>query len=214
MISISGIEYQKELESLPFFNKSQARLLIGKTGRNLDAKLAQLKKVGYLVPLKKNLYVTDPYYQQTNRSFYGEYLAGILRSPSYLSLEYILAKEGIIPEGIVNFTSITLKSSRTYKNVAGTFLYRNLKPILFTGYIEDNWDEKIIRRATRAKALFDWLYLQKLSHPSAELSSDLRINWDRLTFADINEFGGYVSLSQSAKMSRILKIIQKIYVHR
>jgi len=73
---------------------------------------------------------------------------------------------------------------------------------------------KIIRRATRAKALFDWLYLQKLSHPSAELSSDLRINWDRLTFADINEFGGYVSLSQSAKMSRILKIIQKIYVHR
>jgi len=59
MISISGIEYQKELESLPFFNKSQARLLIGKTGRNLDAKLAQLKKVGYLVPLKKNLYVSE-----------------------------------------------------------------------------------------------------------------------------------------------------------
>jgi len=214
MISISGIEYQKELESLPFFNKSQARLLIGKTGRNLDAKLAQLKKVGYLVPLKKNLYVTDPYYQQTNRSFYGEYLAGILRSPSYLSLEYILAKEGIIPEGIVNFTSITLKSSRTYDNVVGTFLYRNLKPILFTGYIENNWDTKIIRRATRAKALFDWLYLQKLPHPRSDLSDDLRINWDSLTLADINEFGNYVNLSQSGKMSRILKIIQKIYAHR
>src|SRR3989344_742034 len=158
MISISGIEYQKELESLPFFSKPQARLLIGKTGRNLDAKLAQLKKVGYLVPLKKNLYVTDPYFQKTNRLFYAEYLTGILRSPSYLSLEYILAKENIIPEGIVNFTSITLKSSREFTNVIGTFLYRNLKPHLFTGYIEEGWDEKVIRRATHAKALFDWLY--------------------------------------------------------
>ncbi len=51
MISIAGIKYQNELEALPFFRKSQARVLIGKTGRNLDAKLAQLKKVGYLVPL-------------------------------------------------------------------------------------------------------------------------------------------------------------------
>src|SRR3989338_3184753 len=117
MISISGIKYQKELESLPFFSKSQSRLLIGKTGRNLDAKLAQLKKVGYLVSLKKNLYITDPFYQKTNRFFYSEYLAGILRSPSYLSLEYILAKENIIPDAVVNFTSITLKSSREYINV-------------------------------------------------------------------------------------------------
>lgn len=214
MISISGIKHQREIESLPFFSKSQARLLIGKTGRNLDAKLAQLKKVGYLIPLKKNLYVSDSFYQQTNRFFYAEYLAGILRSPSYLSLEYILSKEGIIPEGVVNFTSITLKSSRTYKNIVGTYLYRNLKQSLFSGYIEDSWEDKIIRRATRAKALFDWLYLQKLPHPISDLSSYLRINWDRFLPSDLKEFEGFVSLSQSSKMLRILKIIQKIYAHR
>ena len=214
MISISGIKYQKELESLPFFSKPQSRLLIGKTGRNLDAKLAQLKKVGYLVSLKKNLYVTDPYFQKTNRLFYAEYLTGILRSPSYLSLEYILAKENIIPEGIVNFTSITLKSSREFTNVIGTFLYRNLKPHLFTGYIEEGWDEKVIRRATHAKALFDWLYLQKLPHPKSDLSAGLRINWDRLTRIDIDEFGKYVRLSQSVKMSGIFTIIKNIYAHR
>ena len=214
MIRIPGIKYPKLLGELPFFTKSQARLLIGKTGRNLDAKLAQLKKIGYLVPLKKNLYVSDPYFQQTNRIFYSEYLAGILRSPSYLSLEYILAKEGVIAEGVVNFTAITLKSSRAYENAAGTFIYRNLKSILFTGYTGETWDDKIIRRATPAKALFDWLYLQKLPHPSSDLSGNLRINWDQLTLDDINEFGKYVKLSQSAKMARILKIIQKIYAHR
>ena len=37
MISISGIEYQKELESLPYFNKSQAGILIGKEGKTIKA---------------------------------------------------------------------------------------------------------------------------------------------------------------------------------
>jgi hypothetical protein len=35
MISISGIKYQKELEAIPYFNKKQAGILIGKKGRNL-----------------------------------------------------------------------------------------------------------------------------------------------------------------------------------
>ncbi|KKU07096.1 MAG: hypothetical protein UX11_C0020G0008 [Candidatus Collierbacteria bacterium GW2011_GWC2_45_40] len=53
MISISGIEHQKELEALPYFTKSQAGLLIGKSDRNLDGKLAQLSRLGYLISLKK-----------------------------------------------------------------------------------------------------------------------------------------------------------------
>jgi hypothetical protein len=214
MIRISGIKYQKELEVLPFFNKFQARLLIGKTGRNLDAKLAHLKRIGYLVPLKKNLYVSDPFFQKANPIHYGEFLAGILRSPSYLSLEYILAKEKVISQEVGNFTSITLKSSRSYENASGTYFYRNLKPSLFTGYFECRWDGKIIRRATRAKALFDWLYLQKLPHLKSKLPRSLRINWDRITPDDIDEFAKFVKLSKSRKMSRIFTIIQKKYAYK
>jgi len=214
MIRIPGIKYQKELEALPYFNKSQARLLIGKAGRNLDAKLAQLKKIDYLVPLKKNLYVSDPFYQKANRIRYNEYLAGILRSPSYLSLEYVLAKEKVVPQSVINFTSITLKSPRSYKNTSGTFLYRNLKSVLFTGFIEGNWGGKVIRRASRAKALFDWLYLQKLPPFKSKLPRSLRINWDRVSLDDINEFRKYVKLSRSAKMSQIFTIIQKKHAHK
>jgi hypothetical protein len=214
MIRIPGIEYQKELEALPFFNKSQARLLIGKSGRNLDAKLAQLKKIDYLVPLKKNLYVTDPFFQKAGRYRYGEYLSGILRSPSYLSLEYVLAREKIVPQKDIEFTSITLKSSRSYENTIGTFVYRNLKPILFTGFVEGNWGGKIIRRASRAKALFDWLYLQKLPHSGKILPRRLSINWDRVKESDIDEFKKYVKLSKSRKMSSIFAIIEKRYANK
>ena len=54
MISISGIKYQKELETMPFLSKKALAVVIRKEGKNLDAKLAQLTKIGYLETLKKN----------------------------------------------------------------------------------------------------------------------------------------------------------------
>ena len=39
MVSISGIEDQKTLEKMPYLNKAQLQLLIGKEGKNLDKKL-------------------------------------------------------------------------------------------------------------------------------------------------------------------------------
>lgn len=212
MISISGIKYQKELESLPRFNKSQAGVLIGKEGKNLDKKLEQLKKIGYLKTFKKNLYVSDLFYQQTDKGRYTEYMANTLRSPSYLSLEYILAKESLIPEGIFSLTSITVKSSRIFRNFLGTFIFRNIKEKLFTGYKEEMWEGKTIRRATKAKAFFDFLYLKKLSNVEEEITIDLRINWENFSAADFSEFKAYVILSKSQKMMRIANVIQKTYV--
>lgn len=214
MISISGIEHQKELESLPYFTKSQARLLIGKSGRNLDGKLAQLSRLGYLISLKKNLYVTDIYLGSVDRGRYTELVANTLRSPSYLSLEYILAKAGLIPEGVFTLGSITLKSSRAYTTPLGHFVYHSIKPSLFTGYHQTAWGDKIILEATPAKALFDWLYLKKMLDVRAELTHDLRLNWDHFSPADYREFTQYVDLSHSPKMRQISRIIQKLYAHQ
>lgn len=213
MISISGIEHQKELESLPYFTKSQASLLIGKSGRNLDGKLAQLSRLGYLVSLKKNLYTTDAYLNSVDRPHYTEFVANTLRSPSYLSLEYVLAKTGLIPEGIFSLESITLKSSRAFSNSLGNFVYHSIKPLLFTGYRQIEWDDKIILEATPAKALFDWLYLKKMTDPKVELTSDLRLNWNQFSSVDYEEFIKYVNLSNSPKMTAVSRIIKMLYAH-
>jgi hypothetical protein len=211
MISISGIKYQKELEILPYLNKFQARMLTGKEGRNLDKKLEQLKKIGYLKTFKKNMYVSDSFYQQIEKGRYAEYIANTLRSPSYISLEYILAKESLIPEGVFSITSITRKSSRIFRNFLGTFAFRNIKEVLFTGYREETWEGKIIRRASKAKALFDFLYLKKLSNIEKEITTDLRINWGNFSANDFSEFKTYVILSKSKKMMRITNVIYRLY---
>lgn len=187
---------------MPYFNKETAARLIGKTGRNLDAKISQLLKNGYLISLKKGLYTSTPFFQQTDKRKFGELLAGILRLPSYLSLEYALSLYGLIPEAGVNYTSVTVKSGRSFSNRFGTFLYRHLPQNLFVGSS---------KMASKAKALFDFLYLKKVVNIKQEISGDLRINWDNFTKADFGEFKKYVVLSDSVKMNNILKEMEKIY---
>lgn len=209
MISISGIKYQKELETLPFFSKQSASILIGKEGKNLDKKLAQLTRIGYLETLKKGVYVTSAYIDTVDKEPYFEYLANILRTPSYISTEYVLAKEGLIPESVFCATSITTKSSRNYSNKVGSFNYRSIKDSLFVGYKEKEWQDNIIYIATKAKALFDYFYFKRFKNFDQDIS-DFRIDWNNFTKKDLIEFNKYVNLAQGQKMSKVLKHITKL----
>lgn len=211
MISISGIEYQKELQLLPYFNKDAASVLIGKSGRNLDKKIAQLTKIGYLETLKKGLYVSSTYTEKVPKEFYAEFIANILRTPSYISSEYVLAKEGLIPESVFLVTSITTKTSRSFSNFLGTFLYKNIKSELFMGYRESFWEDKIIYVATKAKALFDYFYLKKMENIKQEIY-DSRINWNNFSQDDLKEFEKYATVASGRKMLNILRWIRKNYV--
>lgn len=211
MISIPGIKYQKELEALPYFNKKTASILIGKKDRNLDKKIERLQKKAYFLSLKKGLYTTSVFVEKlANKKLYSEYLANILRYPSYISLEYALSEYGLIPEGVLSITSITLKSGRVFENTLAKFSYQNIKNPLFVGFIEKDFLDKKINFATKAKALFDTLYLKKLSNLQKELTEDLRINWANFTKKDLKEFSKYVKISKSLKMEQILKIMEQI----
>ena len=211
MVSISGIEYQKELEQLPYFNKNEAAVVIGKRGKNLDKKIARLSKIGYLKTIKKGLYVSAVYADSESGESYMQFVANILRSPSYISTEYVMAREGLIPESVYWITSITIKSSRKYSNFLGNYSYRNIKKSLFLGFEEKNWNNNIIYIASKAKALFDYFYLKSTYNIKADVY-DTRINWDNFSKDGLLEFEKYVMLSKSIKMNNILKAIKKYYV--
>lgn len=204
MISISGIKYQKELEALPYFNKPAAGILIDKKGKNLDKKIMQLVEKNYLLRLKKGLYVSSVFVDKTNQRLYLEFLANIMRFPSYLSLEYALSEYGLIPEGIMGLTSVTVKSGRIFANPLGTFIYKSLKPEFFFGFKTKDFFGQKINMATPAKAIFDFLYLRRMENLKTDLVQT-RINWDNLTKKDWEELRRLVKKSASAKMERIWK---------
>jgi len=137
----------------------------------------------------------------------GLYLANRLRQPSYLSLEYVLAKEGLIPESVYSLTSVTLKTPRAYTNFIGNFTYRNIQKKLFCGYGVKMWQGKKIYLASKAKALFDYFYLNQAADPGRAVT-DARINREGLTEKDLAELAEYTDLAKSRKMTKILQIMR------
>jgi len=200
------------IDKLPYFNKVTLGTALGKSGQNLDYWVKTRLKSGEIIALKKGLFVSKDYLLKNsgNNDFY-RYIANIITFPSYLSLEYVLSINNLIPEAVYTYTSITIKSSRIFKNKLGNFSYRNIKKELFIGFTEVEVFDKKIYIATKAKALFDYLYL-KIYRSRTMLKYDieegLRIDWDEFDETEKLEFIGYVNLSKSTKMKRVLKYLK------
>lgn len=203
------------LESKPYLTKQEVGFLLQKKGRNLDKKILQLLSRNYLLSLKKGLYTTDEYVKSSPKQV-REFFANSLYYPSYVSLEYVLQSENIIPEAVYAYTSITLRPTKTFTNSLGTFIYRTVKPALFTGYESVRFtDNYTIKNATRVKALFDLLYLKSMPadvKAKKQELLDLRIRWESFNRQDVEEFNRYAALVQSRKMKDIAVIISKLIV--
>ncbi len=215
MIGICGIKSMEKLENLPYFNKHSSKELIGKTGRNLDAKILQLTKKGYFVPLKNGVYTSSVFYNlQDNKGGYLEFLSNVLRYPSYISLEYVLYLNGAIPDAVQSITAVSIKTPRVYKNKLGIFIYRNIKEDLFTGFTINKTGTFNIKTATKSKALFDYLYLKRdiSQNLKYEIEEGMRINWDIFSKKDLIEFYTYCKIANSNKMNKIYKIMQSIII--
>lgn len=209
MGSISKTENIKLLENKPYLTKTELSFLLDKKGKNLDKKILQLTKNNYLVSLKNGFYVTKTYITRAPINI-GEYISNILCYPSYLSLEYVLQKEGVLPELVMVYTAITNKITKRFDNALGQFSYRSIQKDLFTGYQEiEFWQGYKIKVATKAKALFDFLYLKSFKNaPFVEIINDLRLNYEVISNNDLDEFEKYVKIISSPKMIRILKILR------
>lgn len=215
----SGInirDVRKIFEELPYLNKATLASAIEKEGDALNYWVKRLIKTGEIIPLKNGLFITSTFLlklkgQPVLLNDYQEFIANVIRAPSYVSLEYVLAKHDIIPDVPFSITSVTTKSSRTFTNSLGGFIYKNIKRQLFTGYVENCFLDKRYFIATPAKALFDLLYLKNLGRTNFEekLTEGLRINWDAFQKADAKELKGYVILSKQRKIETIMDIIEK-----
>lgn len=198
-------------KQFPYFNFSD--LAPVETDRiYLKILLSRYEKSGEVVRLKKGVYVTKDYIEtirgKGRLSSYSEFLANILYQPSYLSLEYILYRHNLLTEIPVNFTLVTKNKPAAFKNRFGSFFYRKLKDDLFCGFeIVSEGDFSIIR-ATKTKALFDYLYLRKNTILVPESVPGLRLNLSQLNRREKAELGKYIAIEGSKKMRAIYRLIK------
>ena len=173
--------------------------------------LHRYEKSGKLLRVKKGIYTTTAYVEKMrNRGeieIFTDFLANFLYLPSYLSLDTILYRNNILTEIPVNLTSVSQNKTAMFINKLGNFIYHTIRPSLFFGFELSKESGFSIMRATKAKALFDFLYLRKNVLPNKEAVSELRLNVENLSRADIKDLKKYVALEDSKKLKTILNYL-------
>lgn len=203
---MNQIKNLNSLNSASYFNKNTLQQVVSISDNALYSNIKRWIKQNIIIQLKRGIYVTNDYYiRLPEKQAYQEFIANKLKSPSYLSLEYVLQKYSLLTEGVYAFTSITLKKTNTYKNKLGLFTYSNISQDLFTGYKIVNKEGFQIKEASKAKALFDFLYLRLLSvkNINQQLLDSFRFNLDEFSQKDQKEFKSYVKLSKTKKLEKV-----------
>lgn len=203
----------QKIATLSYVDKNTLSQFIPITGNSLAMAIKRWLKSGHLIQLKRGLYTTASYIASLrNPTSYLEFIANTLKSPSYISMEYVLQQYGMISESVFGVTSVTLKTKRIYRNTLGTFLYRNIKEDLFRGYEIQSVDGFDIKIATKAKALFDYFYykLYRIPKVDRDMIESFRLNYDELTRADLKEFSEYCRIAGAQKMKDLITIIKEL----
>lgn len=151
-----------------------------------EVQISRWKKAGRLIQLKRGVYLLSKPYRKVE--VWEPYLASLLKSPSYISLEKALEYHDLIPEAVAVYTSVTTKRAGRFFSRAGTFVYRHIKPALFWGYRADTLNKQTAFIASPEKALLDLLYLKRV-RLSMDFLRELRLqNVEKINFDKLCEY--------------------------
>ncbi|MBE0648323.1 MAG: type IV toxin-antitoxin system AbiEi family antitoxin domain-containing protein [Bacteroidales bacterium] len=147
-------EFRRNMFTLGCFTSNQVYSLQPGFDKN---NLGRWVRQGYLVKLRNGYYSFPEYLNDRDFAFF---LANRIYRPSYISLHTALAFYGLIPESVIQITSVSTLKTVTFENRFGTYTYQTLQPKLMFGYdtraLPGN---RTLLFATPEKALLDLLYL-------------------------------------------------------
>ncbi|OGC07353.1 hypothetical protein A2230_09005 [candidate division WOR-1 bacterium RIFOXYA2_FULL_36_21] len=193
------IDFELKINS-PIFTRQEIKLL---SFRVFDCQLSSWQKNGYIVKIKNGVYAFSKRIDEIS----GEEVAQKIYSPSYLSYEKALYFYGFIPEMVYAFTLATPKTTRTFENEFGKFIYHNIKRSLFFGYVSMQGKSESYLVAEPEKAILDFLYLRKSSIKIKEDISSFRFNFKEIKEkTDFTKFKKYLKSFNNKKFEKTVKI--------
>lgn len=166
-------------------------------------------KKGYLIRLRQGYYTFPELIKNADNL---HFLANRIYLPSYLSLYTALSYYGIIPESVVQITSVTTLKTYNCENEAGQFSYNSIKKNLYNGFqFKEINNNKTILFASPEKALFDLLYLFSFYNSAKEIEG-LRLDEEFLhSKFSYSVFLDFVGLSKSKVLEKRAKLLSKVY---
>ena len=157
--------------------------------KSADKKVVWLEKNGYIIRLKRGLYVVNP--EHSGKMLSSELIANHLYAPSYISMSTALRYYGLIPEAVYTHQSMTVKHSRSFQTPIGNYDYKYIARDAFSvGVRSMHKGEYAFLIASPEKALCDLvvftpgLNLRYLSETRAYIEDDIRMDMDAFAQMD------------------------------
>lgn len=204
---------KKDVENLPYLSKTALANFLDKNPNTLRNSLSYWVKKKSLIRLKRGFYVFRNFLEKRDNSlYYSRFLATKMIEPSYLSKESVLQDYQMLTDVVYGYSVVTTKKTNSITNEFGAFNYQSIKKDLFTGFSVKSYGAMKWSVASKAKALFDYIYFNqnKFSAITESELLELRLNLDVMQKRDWQEYEKYLSKAP-LKMTNIYKII-KTYV--
>jgi predicted transcriptional regulator of viral defense system len=198
--------FRKQMSGLACFNTHQVFAWQPGFDRN---NFYRWTKAGYLVRLRQGLYTFPEYKEKPGMA---TFFAGRIYSPSYVSLHTALSFYGLIPEAVVQITSVTALKTMSFKNDFGDYTYQSVRDDLMFGYEPRPLAEGYsMAYATREKALLDLLYLYPFYNTAAEMEN-LRLDSECL-HEDIQtaQLETFLERFKSIALEKRVRLLRKVY---
>ena len=164
---------------------------------------------GYLIRLRQGLYTFSEYRDKPDMALY---FAARIYNPSYISLHTALSSYGLIPEGVVQITSVTSLKTARFSNEFGNYEYHSVRDDLMFGYEPRTIaGGRVAAYATREKALIDLLYLHPFYNSEDEMAN-LRLD-NATLHADVSgeTLEAYAVRFRSRVIERRVRLMRKAY---
>lgn len=200
------LEFRKQLFDLGCFSVHQVYAWQPDFDRN---NFMRWIKRGLLIRLRQGYYAFPEYLSKPDFTLY---FANRMYRPSYVSLHSALAFYGMIPEAVVQITSVTTLKTANFRNAFGEFSYNSVRDELMFGYdLKPIADGRTLQLAKPEKALLDLLYLYSF-YNSEEDMIELRLDNDFMQDDfDWELFQNYSQKFKSKALEKRMKVITKSY---
>lgn len=210
-VNLSFIHFKELLSQQGVFSTDHLRLYFPSFNHD---NLLQWQRKGYIVKLRNKWYCFKEFLAIPDSQYL---IANQIYSPSYVSHQQALMFYGLIPEHIVDSTSVTTKKTNTFEILQRNYKYYSVKPDLFFGYrlmpLTVNGIQRSISIAEKEKAILDLLYLFDF-YRSADDIEGLRLNEQIMeTEIDWNRMDSFTERFRSKTLSSKVDILKKLYKH-
>ena len=183
--------------------------------KSTDKKVIWLEKNGYLIRLKRGLYVVNPQY--SGKMLSSELIANHLYTPSYVSMSSALRYYGLIPEAVYTHQSMTIKHSRSFNTPIGHYEYKQISRKAFSvGIRSVHKGDYAFLIASPEKALCDlianssMINLRYMKDVETYLEQDIRMDMDEFFKFDTSILEDYIKVGKKTdSIKTLLKYLRR-----